>query len=195
MPLGASHQNKPTKRRRSIRQWNCQFECEGDGKNFATPASTGDNIAIAKAKAGYEHTEVDVIDLLGEAPKTRNPVDKNEDLPRGKSRKVVNAVCRVYGKPDVIRIEMARELKLTKKEKEEVERQNKRNKVLNDEAREKIKEAGLFRGVEPSKADLVKYQLWVESDEHCPYPPPRSPLHSYSAEKLTSSTSFPIPKA
>lgn len=84
-------------------------------------------------------------------------------------RKVVNAIQRHYGPLDQIRIEMARDLKLTKKEKDEIAKQNKKNQKLNETALEALKTLQVFQGGNPSRDDLEKYRLWAESNEMCPY--------------------------
>ncbi|MCX7800331.1 MAG: type II CRISPR RNA-guided endonuclease Cas9 [Fimbriimonadales bacterium] len=82
-------------------------------------------------------------------------------------RRIVNAVIDRFGKPDEIHVEASRELKLTKKEREKLQTQQRRNEKANDEARKKFR--NLFPGREPSRADLERYRLWKESGGQCPY--------------------------
>lgn len=83
------------------------------------------------------------------------------------ARKVVNAIIREHELPDQIRIEMARDLKLTKPQKERAMKQAGENKKANEQA------AAFFRekfGLESiSGTDKLKYRLWKESGERCPY--------------------------
>lgn len=56
---------------------------------------------------------------------------------------VVNAILEKYGKPDEIRVELARELKQSKDERNDTDIQNGLNKKLNDEISIRLKELGL----------------------------------------------------
>lgn len=82
-------------------------------------------------------------------------------------RKLVNEIVRVNGKPEFIRIELARDLKRGRKERErksrEIEEQTKRRL----KAKEKIlSEAGIS---EPRRSDIDKALLWEECGGICPY--------------------------
>jgi CRISPR-associated endonuclease Csn1 len=82
-------------------------------------------------------------------------------------RKVVNAIIRQHGKPAQIRIELARDLKRSKKERQKLSDRNRDN----EEAREKVKkkileEAGL---ASPSGTDIRKALLHEECNGICPY--------------------------
>ena len=57
-------------------------------------------------------------------------------------RKIVNALIDAYGPPREIVVELARELKLNKKQKEARERENRKNKKRNDEIRRKLAKLG-----------------------------------------------------
>ncbi|AHJ63286.1 putative cytosolic protein [Granulibacter bethesdensis] len=81
-------------------------------------------------------------------------------------RKVVNNLIGAYGKPDLIRIELARQIGLSKYErkkmKEGIDKQEKRRKEAEDDLQKK--------GISPpSRADVEKWMLWKESQERCPY--------------------------
>lgn len=82
-------------------------------------------------------------------------------------RKVVNAILREYGKPDEIHLEMARDLKLTAKQKERAIKQQNQNKRANEEAEDFYKKKFGLENV--SGFDKLKYRLWKEADEMCPY--------------------------
>lgn len=83
------------------------------------------------------------------------------------TRKVVNAIIREYGRPDEIRIEMARDLKLTKIQKERVMKQQNENKKENERAEEFFRTRFNLENI--SGTDKLKYRLWRESGERCPY--------------------------
>jgi CRISPR-associated endonuclease Csn1 len=72
---------------------------------------------------------------------------------------VINQVCDTYGKPDEIRIELARDLKKSAKEREETAKYiNTATKVNLDIANTIQKQFGFT----PTKNDIVKYKLWLE---------------------------------
>lgn len=82
-------------------------------------------------------------------------------------RKVVNAIIRVHGRPDEIRIELARDLKLTKLQKDQAMKQANQNKRANEEAKEFFRQK--FNLEDASGTDKLKYRLWKEAGERCPY--------------------------
>jgi len=82
-------------------------------------------------------------------------------------RQVVNAVIRKYGKPDLIRPELARDLKNSSKDRENITRRNRlREKERERIAREIAQEAGVEK---PSRRDILKVMLAEECDYTCPY--------------------------
>lgn len=96
------------------------------------------------------------------------PVLRNPSVNRALNelRKVVNNLLAVYRKPHRIRIELLRELKKTKKERQEktsdYRAQERRRKQAADELR--------ANGIQPVTNEAVeKWLLWKESDETCPY--------------------------
>jgi CRISPR-associated endonuclease Csn1 len=81
-------------------------------------------------------------------------------------RKVVNNLISVHGKPDLIRIELARDIGLSKREREEKSKamrkqETQRKKALNDLRANDI--------AEPARRDIEKWLLWKESGERDPY--------------------------
>lgn len=82
-------------------------------------------------------------------------------------RRVVNALVARYGKPDMIRLELARDLKSTNKERERITKQNfEREKERAAIAAKIAKEAGIEK---PSKNDILKVMLAEECNYTCPY--------------------------
>jgi CRISPR-associated endonuclease Csn1 len=81
-------------------------------------------------------------------------------------RKVVNALIRVYGKPAKIKLEMARELKGSKREREEIQFRQRQNEQENETARQELVRMGILS---PSRDDIIKYKLWQECGQVCPY--------------------------
>ena len=77
---------------------------------------------------------------------------------------VVNEVANTYGKPDEIRIEMARELKKSAKEREQMTADINRNARLNDEYRQTLVDE--FGIANPSRNDIIRYKLYLELKEN-----------------------------
>lgn len=117
--------------------------------------------------AGYDHSNPDskiVTDKLTEPPYLRNPVVQKALY---ETRKLINAINREYGKPETIRIEMARDMKLTKKQKENLQKEQNTRKKENERTKERLqKEFGIQH---PTREDIQKYNLWQECKEICPY--------------------------
>ena len=84
-------------------------------------------------------------------------------------RKTVNAIIRRHGKPEFIRIELARDLKRSKRERQtEAVRMRDREK-LREEAKRELKEHDPVRFANLRSADVEKYMLAMESGFRCPY--------------------------
>lgn len=94
-------------------------------------------------------------------------------------RKVVNALVRRYGHPSEVVVEVARDLKLSRERKLDIQREQKIRQDLNDQ---QVKEACAVLGLTPANLDRAKrrelsqkMQLWVElnaknvADRQCPY--------------------------
>lgn len=77
---------------------------------------------------------------------------------------LVNALKAEYG-VDEVRVELARELKMSREERERMTRQNGERKKANDKVAEKIQKSGLF----PTKSRIRKYRLWEEAGRQCLY--------------------------
>ena len=77
---------------------------------------------------------------------------------------LVNALKDEYG-IDEVRVELARELKMSREERERMAEGNRRREKENKAIAEKIRECGLF----PTKSRIRKYMLWEEAGEQCLY--------------------------
>lgn len=118
-------------------------------------------------KAGYDHsspTSHTAADILGEPPYLRNPVVQKALY---ETRKVINAIINQYGKPETIRIEMARDMKLTKKQKDERQKRQKENEKANERTRKILQDE--FKIQNPTRDDIQKYNMWLECKGICPY--------------------------
>lgn len=81
-------------------------------------------------------------------------------------RKVVNAIIRRYGRPSLIRVELARDLKKSKEDRKKISDQIARNR----RDRERAKKALIDNGIqEPSRDDIEKWLLYEECNGICPY--------------------------
>lgn len=94
-------------------------------------------------------------------------------------RKVVNALIKRYGHPSEVIVEVARDLKLSQKRKQELEKDQKERQDLNDKH---VADACLILGLTPTNLDKhkrrelsQKMQLWRElniadiANRRCPY--------------------------
>lgn len=120
-------------------------------------------------KAGYRHSKAS---LTKSEIDSKEYKDRLEQLPKNSLRNpvvekilnqmvnVVNAVIDEYGKPDEIRVELARELKKSKDEREDATKSNRKSKDENDKIREILKTK--FGFADPSKTDIVRYKLYQE---------------------------------
>jgi CRISPR-associated endonuclease Csn1 len=86
-------------------------------------------------------------------------------------RKVIHAIVRQHGVPAKIRLEMARDLKHSKKQRAEIQAGITENKKKNDAARAAI--TAEFKIGNPSDTDILRHRLWKELEEanggFCPY--------------------------
>lgn len=85
-------------------------------------------------------------------------------------RRVVNALIKVHGKPDEIVVELARELKQSKKDREKAQREQKKNQDRNDRHRDELAEMGL----PDTGENRLRLRLWEElspdpTRRHCVY--------------------------
>jgi CRISPR-associated endonuclease Csn1 len=80
-------------------------------------------------------------------------------------RKVVNELIDRFGGPDEIKVEMARDLKVSKSHRNKIRRQQQRNEKKNDEAIKELKE--LKQPI--THENILKYKLWEECQHIDPY--------------------------
>ena len=120
---------------------------------------------------GYDETIETVQDKLGQPPALPNPI-VNKGL--HELRRVVNALIGEYGKPDVIRIEMARDLEMNTDRYKAFVKQQEKNTKANDKAveawqDEARKNPGMGLSKYPSRDDKIRYRLWVDQNHCCAY--------------------------
>ena len=127
--------------------------------------------AREKAGYGYEREEITPEDKLGKPPSTSNPI-VNKGLQE--VRRVVNAIIKEYGKPDIIRIEMARDLEMNTKRYKAQQKQQNQNTKANEDAQSEFEKVGkanphLKLRTYASRQDKLKYRLWKDQDTRCAY--------------------------
>jgi CRISPR-associated endonuclease Csn1 len=81
-------------------------------------------------------------------------------------RKVVNNLISAYGRPDRIRVEVAREVGKSSREREEEKSRNRAREKERKTAAEELQKGGISQ---PSRDDIEKWLLWKECKEQCPY--------------------------
>lgn len=124
-----------------------------------------------EAIAAVYGTPVDLerFDLLPPVLKVYPQELKNPTVIRTLSqmRKVVNAVIKKYGKPDRIHLELARDVKRSKKERQKIARSMRLRQAEREQAKGAITDkCGIS---EPRARDIEKYLLWLECNGICPY--------------------------
>ena len=78
---------------------------------------------------------------------------------------LVNALKREHGEIDEVRVELARELKMSREEREQVLSNNRKRKGKNETIAKRI----AAEDITPTKARIQKYSLWEESGGRCIY--------------------------
>lgn len=126
---------------------------------------------VACELAGYNHSHSvtadenearELVNALGILPKNslRNPVVEKI---LNQMAHVVNKVIEVYGRPDEIRVEMARELKKSAKEREELTKSIDEATKSHASIRKEIAQLHPFNtGVRITRNDVIKYKLYLE---------------------------------
>lgn len=126
----------------------------------------------ACAAVGYRHSNSPTSEEIAE----RTLLEKIPLLQRNELRQplvekilnqminLVNALKAEYG-IDEVRVELARELKMSREERERMARNNKDREERNKEVAAKIRECGLY----PTKSRIRKYMLWEEAGRQCLY--------------------------
>lgn len=126
----------------------------------------------AKIAAGYND-----ITLTKEENEARKLADKLTPISIGELRQpvvekilnqlvnLVNALISEYGRFDEIRIELARELKQNREERESAFNTMTRNQKQNNIIANRIQEYGLT----PTRSRIQKFKMWEESDNICIY--------------------------
>lgn len=84
-------------------------------------------------------------------------------------RKVVNALIRQYGKPAKVRIELGRDLRNSKKDREKISKKIREREGERTRAREEIEDSSDVAIQNPRRGDIERFLLWKECNGICPY--------------------------
>lgn len=160
---------------------NVVFKETGDYSSLSTKAirkilphlKDGNDYSVACEYAGYRHSKKS---LTKEEIENKILKDKLELLPRNSLRNpvvekilnqminVVNNIVDEYGKPDEIRLELARELKKSAKERDELTKSINETTKLHEQYVEQLqKEFGLSH---VSRNDIIRYKLYKELESN-----------------------------
>ncbi|MEW6074190.1 MAG: type II CRISPR RNA-guided endonuclease Cas9 [Planctomycetota bacterium] len=129
---------------------------------------TGKQYVPAVREVYGERVSAEAVDLL---PPAREVLDdlRNPVVERALTelRRVVNTLIKYYGIPEEIRVELARDLKRGKEERNRLSKRMRDNERQREKAAERIaREAGI---ASPTGTDIVKLRLAEECGWSCPY--------------------------
>lgn len=128
----------------------------------------GDKYSEAMSYAGFEHSD----SLTKDENLKRRLLDKLKPIEKNSLRQpivekilnqmvnVVNAIIEKHGKPDEIRVELARELKQSKEERNETDKAMSKRQRENENIAKRLAEYGL----KATRNNIIKWRLYEEID-------------------------------
>ncbi len=131
------------------------------------------NISDNQLRKLYHHSAtIDVTELLEKLPVGKD-ADKEIQAIRNpivitalfELRKLVNELIEEHGKIDEIKVEMARDLKISKSQRNKIRREQKRLERENDRVKTRL----LEEGQRITHDNILLYKLWEECKRTCPY--------------------------
>jgi CRISPR-associated endonuclease Csn1 len=128
----------------------------------------GDKYSEAMSYAGYEHSDSLTKDenLKRKLLETLKPIEKNSlrqpivEKILNQMVNVVNAIIEKHGKPDEIRVELARELKQSKEERNDTDKAMSKRQRENENITKRLAEYGL----KATRNNIIKWRLYEEID-------------------------------
>lgn len=128
----------------------------------------GDKYSDAMSYAGYEHSDSLTKDenLKRKLLETLKPIEKNSlrqpivEKILNQMVNVVNAIIEKHGKPDEIRVELARELKQSKEERNDTDKAMSKRQRENENITKRLAEYGL----KATRNNIIKWRLYEEID-------------------------------
>ncbi|MFN3942337.1 MAG: type II CRISPR RNA-guided endonuclease Cas9 [Flavobacterium sp.] len=139
------------------------------------------NISDNQLRKLYHHSAtIDATELLEKLPVGKE-ADKEIQAIRNpivitalfELRKLVNELIDEHGKIDEIKVEMARDLKISKSQRNKIRREQKRLEKENDRVKARL----LEEGQRITHDNILLYKLWEECKKTCPYTGNPIPLH------------------
>lgn len=109
-------------------------------------------------------------------------------------RKVVNGIIREYGMPDVIRVELARDLKAGYEHRQKMNKKMRELEKKNDKARKALQNAP-FNIQYPNYSDIIWYNLWEECEKVCPYTGKVIPAEAFNSGEFQIEHIIPFSKS
>ena len=131
------------------------------------------NLSDKKLEKLYHHSaSIETLEILDKLPLGKN-ADKEIQSIRNpivttalfELRKLVNQIIDDYGKLDTIKVEMARDLKISKTKRNQIRRDQKRLEKENDRVKAELDSLGQRL----THNNILKYKLWEECNKTCPY--------------------------
>jgi CRISPR-associated endonuclease Csn1 len=131
------------------------------------------NISDNQLRKLYHHSAtIDITQLLEKLPVGKE-ADKEIQAIRNpivitalfELRKLVNELIDEHGKIDEIKVEMARDLKISKSQRNKIRREQKRLERENDRVKARL----LEEGQRITHDNILLYKLWEECKRTCPY--------------------------
>lgn len=126
----------------------------------------GYDYAEACEQAGYHHSQAELdkpdreltpkIDTAAMEP-VRNPLVQ---MSVNETARLVNAIIDEHGKPDLVRVELLRELKQPKAKREQKRNSMRDKEKLRDEYRDFLRAKKVI--ADPRMSDIKKFELWLE---------------------------------
>lgn len=137
-------------------------------RNILPYLMEGDNYSEAMCYAGYDHSNSLTKDenLKRQLLSQLKPIEKNSlrqpivEKILNQMVNVVNAIIDKYGKPDEIRVELARELKQSKEERNETDKLMSKRQRENELISERLAEFNL----RATRNNIIKWRLYEEID-------------------------------
>lgn len=131
------------------------------------------NISDHQLRKLYHHSAtIDVAALLDKLPVGK---DADNEIQKIKNpivitalfelRKLVNELIDEHGQIDEIKVEMARDLKISKSQRQAIRRDQKRLERENDRVKDRLQE----NNIRITHDNLLLYKLWEECKKTCPY--------------------------
>lgn len=130
-------------------------------------------ISEKQLKKLYHHSaSINVAELLEKLPLGKE-ADKEIQAIRNpvvitalfELRKLVNELIDEHGKIDEIKVEMARDLKISKSQRHKIRKDNQRLERENDRVKNRLNELG----ARITHDNILIYKLWEECKKNCPY--------------------------